>query len=629
MKNFDIRKFRERWPDFHSFPSGEIRAFFKVCSGPRPRGRDEALGILLNPDEADLPDYYLRLSRFVARSRFRIAEIPVEFFHVFFELAASFPEISNSPDLQGLLERAIAKAPRNLLGWLLEKRFPIGPFRGSIERVHAPHNMRRLLRALFARLPSGANPGQMHGPDSSLEITLADLGPLLLPPTRKNQARRCNPALRRTARNLLCRGAAAPASTLPFSKIYWPGAGSRTLSYWDRLADAQARELAEVAGLAQRVSARTGRVVLSWHNASLAAAGGWGHEDIGARFASPAAYREFARSTLETARQMRARFGNEAKLLLKMRNRRIFAPRAIQALEWVRLSAHLFPSPRDGWLEASRKAAVLLDPDEIESVWAGGKCEWPGALAPHQIVGLDRVLEWFDNAQKTWADGFCLFLALAVQGQRALDSGTVSSMVLPWIDKFFISSLRRADQEYLERLYRLVESALGKPLVLFWEDTAHARLPSLMLALDELRGRGLPFRGIGIFDPDNSKRGDAAQIVREEYPNSTLFALRPLDDNHFPGSFRGVFELLDRDFLCRYDSSWKDNLAFIYTGTQVFALLSVQTEMESVGSWVSDGRRRYPFGAWFRARLRKPAASLPHEPQDPLRHAYASWANLL
>ncbi len=96
-----------------------------------------------------------------------------------------------------------------------------------------------------------------------------------------------------------------------------------------------------------------------------------------------------------------------------------------------------------------------------------------------------------------------------------------------------------------------------------------------------------------------------SETILSDYPGKTLFALRPLNENHCPDAFRRVFKDLDMRFFVNYDSSWKDNLAFIYTGTQVFPLLSGQMEMECVSPWVCAGRERFAFGAWFRRRLRR------------------------
>ena len=217
-----------------------------------------------------------------------------------------------------------------------------------------------------------------------------------------------------------------------------------------------------------------------------------------------------------------------------------------------------------------------------------------------------------------------------------IDSGKISSLVLPWIDKFFISSRRRADAIYLERLFRLVSDNIKEPLILFWDDTSHRDAPSLGLALEDMAGRGLPFRGIGLFDAGaeanrsyGAERANAVQTILGKYPEKALFALRPLNENHCPEAYRLIFKDLDMGFFLNYDSSWKDNLAFIYAGTQVYPLLPVQSEMESISPWVSCRGERFAFGAWFRRMLRHISVGKPEGTCEGLCLEYCSWANLL
>ena len=328
--------------------------------------------------------------------------------------------------------------------------------------------------------------------------------------------------------------------------------------------------------------------------------------------------------------------------LCDMRFERLLAPKAASAVEHSLISS-LFTSCR--WADCLPKTAPVavqeqkgLNPpkESADRNANGNKYEWPGALSPHQRISTEQVLEWVEKSHKTWADGLILLFALANQGQRMLDSGKIPSLVLPWIDKFFISSQRRADVTYLERLFRLASANIRKPLILLWDDTSHSKVPSLGLALEDLAGRGLPFRAIGIFDTGASsgglhgaERAGAIRIILNDYPQKALFALRPLNENHCPEAFRWVFKDLDMKFFLNYDSSWKDNIAFIYTGTQVFPLLPVQTEMEPVSPWVFNGRERFAFGTWFRRRLRHISLGKLEGISDPLCLEYCSWANLL
>jgi len=381
---------------------------------------------------------------------------------------------------------------------------------------------------------------------------------------------------------------------------------SSSLAFWENLIRAQAGELTEIRRLATGVSSRTGRVVLSWHNASLGAAGGWAFEEVAAQFAHPANFSLFVQAVLEEAAEIRKSFDiSSAQGLSDLRSERLFAPKMARAVEHFQLRY-------------------------------GKKSEWPGALSPHQRVTPEQVRAWMEKARETWADGLILLFALANQGQRMIDSGNISSLVLPWIDKFFISSRRRADSIYLERLFRFVSDNIKRPLILFWDDTSHREAPSLGIALEDMAGQGLPFRGIGLFDTSAeagrshvAERAGAVQTILNEYPEKALFALRPLNENHCPDSYRRIFKHLDMGFFLNYDSSWKDNLAFIYAGTQVFPLLPLQAEMESVSPWVSNRRERFAFGTWFRRRLRHISIGKPECPFERLCLEYSSWANLL
>jgi hypothetical protein len=145
---------------------------------------------------------------------------------------------------------------------------------------------------------------------------------------------------------------------------------------------------------------------------------------------------------------------------------------------------------------------------------------------------------------------------------------------------------------------------------------------------------GLPFRGVGIFNAAlaegyAAEREKAVEIITGEYRQTALFALRPANENHCPGAFRKIFEDLDQRFFLNYDSSWKDNLAFLYAGTQVFPLLGTQTEMESIAPWIVTGGKRHGFGAWFRRILRHVSLGGTQEVSCPIRQKYCAWANLL
>ncbi len=616
-------------------------------------------------------------------SRMPIRNIAAELLEIFCELVASAEKMLNDPEAAKFFIRLASKMDANLLAWLFEKRFPLRPFINSIDpkRIfpgasgpshrhpagphplhrhaagsHPSHRhpgsvsepgstpgsttLRKRWRLLKKRLNSVADaacnvlPAQSHicsdnsAPDRSanraFDTTLADLRPLV---SFHGRVEGVKAAWRIHGRAVTARVAASPDAFSPVIKhLYWEGAGRRKIAFWERLVHCQAGELTEIRRFAHEVSRRTGRVVLSWHNASLGAAGGWAFDDLAAPFESPALYSSFVREVLKDTARIRESFDLASAMeLCSMRVERLFAPKLARAVENRSIAA-------EGFLRGFKETEL---PGTGESDTANrAKHEWPGALAPHQQISRGQVLAWIESTRKSWADGLSLLFALANQGQRMLDAGVIDSLVLPWIDKFFISSRRQADIAYLGGLFRFVSANIQSPLVLFWDDTPHARAPSLGLALDRMAGEGLPFRGLGIFNAGISEghaaeRGEAAKIIAGQYPQKALFALRPINENHCPGTFRRIFEDLDESFFLNYDSSWKDNLAFLYAGTQVFPLLGTQTEMESVSPWIVLQGKRYAFGAWFRRILRRVSLGKSREPSGHLHRAYCSWANLL
>lgn len=604
-----------------SLPSGKAPLRMETDLMIAPSGRE---GTDFPPFSHEEEPYgcYFRLASRLHRFRIRTQDIPEPFLKTFLELIASGGSISHGPDASGFFFRLLLKIPANLLAWLFEKRFPARPFISHIDAkrifpgVSPPSRaLRKKWRLLKKRLIQ-ADLSDARNPDHGLEITFADLGFL------SNAAKRLRTVesewrIHGRAVSSRAAGSSQKASAQPIRRLYWGGARSRRIAYWERLVHVQAGELSEVRRLAREVSSQTGRVVLSWHNASLAAAGGWAFEDLAAQFGTPEIYTTFVRDVIKKARQIRESFDMlPAARLCAMRSERLFAPKMARAAEKTPVSALL----------ASRRMPF---PD-------AGKYEWPGALSPHQRLFPEQVSAWMQKAENTWVDGLTLLFALADQGQRMLDSGKISCLVLPWIDKFFISSLRLADISCLERLFRLISANIRHPLILFWDDTPHKTAPSLGLALECLAERGLPVRAIGIFDSgasasgfDGAGRAEAARIILREYPHKELFTLRPLNENHCPEAFRWIFQDLNMKFFRNYDSSWKDNLAFIYTGTQVFPLMSVQTEMESISPWVFNGQKRYAFGTWFRKILRRISLGERKETRDALYLDYCSWANLL
>ncbi len=418
------------------------------------------------------------------------------------ELLASAGTIPESPAFRAPLSRLLSRITPELLAWLFEKRFRPGPFVDNIDAKRifpgtgqSSRVLRRRWRLLKRRVVQG--PGAVYGPAGhgyeatpggkiipGVETTLSDLGFLY---GAGRQPGRVESRWRTHGKAIVSRGATTWQKPVqPLRRLYWGGFRGRRICFWEKLVDTQAGELTQIRRLAEEVSSRTGRVVLSWHNAALGAAGGWAFEEMAARFASPVQYGQFVGMVREEAARIAKSFDFSAAMdLFDLRADRILAGKMERAVEHSRICA-LFVSPSKEPFPVPFGGGVQM---------GEGKFEWPGALSPHQLFSAEQMRAWIENARQDWPQGLILLFALANLGQRMLDSGQISSFVLPWIDKFFISSRRQADLFYLERLFRFVSTNIKQPLVLFWDDTAHSEAPSLGLALQDMGGRGLPFRG--------------------------------------------------------------------------------------------------------------------------------------
>jgi hypothetical protein len=318
-------------------------------------------------------------------------------------------------------------------------------------------------------------------------------------------------------------------------------------------------------------------VVLSWHNATLGAAGGWAFEDLCGAFPSESLYDIF-RAAVERRLQSTRLFQKTREAppasmdalqdLLHRRQARLLRPKIVHALREIRLR-EIFDSPaRLQWERYLRSAGALFGRFPVEELSPGGKYSWSGPVSPHQGSGLRDLLASGESLRRTWPRGLERLSSMIIEGQKLMDEGVLSRLVLPWIDKFFISSEREKDYEYLPLLVRWIEGRGIRPLILLWDDTSHAQTPSLQLALKRMKDAGCRCRGIGAFDGSGETRRElAAEVILKECREVDLFALRPFSDVHSGDSFHRMLEYFDHGRGRPYDSSWKDDLSFLYAGT--------------------------------------------------------------
>lgn len=424
----------------------------------------------------------------------------------------------------------------------------------------------------------------------------------------------------------------------PFRKVpraTWGGLGSRGSRFLERLVEATAEELRHVRRLALEVSRVRRRVVLSLHNASAAACSGWAFEPVdvltevphhGNAFLEEVA-KEFAR------RSALQRFAEPHDLVDRLWlawQRRLVHPKALHALweAWARKSLgrdHAFQ-------DAFRALSDLFDGDLVQDFPRKSPLAWSGWISLHQQFRWQDICRWRRQKQRLWPKGFAFLRACVERGQAWLNDGRLEACVVPWIDKFFISSRRERDWTYLALLLEWIQEEHLSPIVLLWEDTTREREPSLAVALRKYWKPGT-YRGFGIFGHDSWTRRDAERLLTREAEPNRLYVLRPLDDTHAPRPMEAVLMggLSPESFFSPYDTSWKDGTYAFYTGTQVAPLTSIATEVEAVPAWVVFEGVKRPLGWFFRRALRQ--IVLQGADSALFRHAgvrlYARFANLL
>lgn len=635
----------------HKLPARkELKDLLELCEHPRENIRESALILLLHPPVNDELAYYRWLLSEILENVPHINRLPAPILELIFDLIGFFGEIPKVSPFSHLTGRMLNHLFKSFFAELLEKPVPIRPFlpwvkprtvmpRDGVGRKNLTRRW-RLLRNAILKLPESA---------AAFELTWGDLRPLF-PKKYKSYSRIQTTASgrwRNVGRVLLLPAGCSPANDSRLKKFnkrgegvplpalhdgaYFKGLGNGSLRYLDLLIQRQAVELAAVRGLAAMISKQTRRVVLSWHNAGLASAGGWAFEDLNRQFPSDALWQGFKKtvqSRMESINAPENLNRNTLDDLFKLWEERLVKPKVAHALWESRLRASFDHTERKLFEKNLRSAEALLKDSEVAAICKGEIYSWHGAVSPHQRMTLDQVLGWQKVRKGIWQEGLIRLTAMIEEGQDLMTVGKIPYCVLPWIDKFFISSRREDDIEYLPSLVNFFEGRGISPLILFWEDTSHGQAPSLQLAVKRLAAQGVPFRGIGVFGPTESSRTQALQYIINEHQKIRLFALRPYNDVHYPKSFCRLLHDRDYRFFQHYDSSWKDNLVFIYVGTQVFPLLSVQCDVESFPAWIGIGSGKYPFGLYLRKRLRKMTLGERDEGADRFSSEYAHWANL-
>ncbi len=415
----------------------------------------------------------------------------------------------------------------------------------------------------------------------------------------------------------------------------WGVLGPGAVRFLDELVEATAEELRGVRRLAEAVSRARRRVVLSLHNAASAACSGWAFDDVDRQFDDPRAGEVFVQNVRDRliAQKDSIHVASGEPMVRRLWTawqERLIKPKALHGL-W-EASGRFELCGGDEPSQAAETFRDLFPETPVHTVVEGAPLAWSGWVAPHQQFSWRLVERWRRERKGLWFWGFRCLKAFLEEAQSRLDAGLAEALVIPWIDKFFISSKREGDLGYLRTLLEWIRVEGFAPIVLFWEDTTRKRDPTLRVAL----GRHWPsslFTGFGVFGNGSWTRREAEGVLTRTAEPGRLYVLRPYDDTHRPCSVEAVLQgrMNHRDFFSIYDSSWKDGTYAFYSGTQAAMLTSIATEPETIPPWVVMNGVRRPLGWYFRRAVRRRV--LKGEGNGRCRPVtiglYARFANLL
>jgi hypothetical protein len=538
----------------------------------------------------------------------------------------------------GLLSGSLQSSTRNHLLSLLLRRlpFPLQPGlrrRLLVKRGLSPGQICEILVAASRLSPVGSHRYWRR------IISLHDRGSPSMPSPSQNRIELC------------CR---KPEKDLHI--LSWGQRSREEIAFFERLISYQANELVEVFRLAREVSQRTKRVVLTLHNASLGASSGWGvpsfdqqvpgefaatffsqvnslRENLGIGLSAP--QRSSPRSNLHCPQQ-------QTDNLFLLWGKRLVRPRLLQNIWALRVSLILNDLPFEECEQIFNEAAELLEHADHQRLSKGRGLAVTFAPPTTARQQVHETLLWYQKKKVGHARLLSWLWALIETGEEWLRSERLESLVLPIIDKVFISSQRDQDLAYLPLFVQLVSRMDRAPLFLLIDDTSRAAHPSLQLAIDRWRQQ-FDFLGLGVYGSQADSEEKHLETILAYSSRVNLFALRPLTQVHNPLSLGTLLANRPQSFLspAEYDSSWKDNLPFLYHGTQVAPFAGASKRAKQFSPTLITSAGPMAFGVYYRHRLRQLAlkrlgfarekgqADDTHSSLHHLWREYTQLANLL
>lgn len=613
----------------------DILALIELATGGHQEVRSMALDLLLAPPASQEIYYYESLKECLSKKNTALQKIPLPLVEFLLDSTAMTGMLPFKESQADFLTRLMNTLSPSALKDLFSRAHPLHPLLRLISPKAITHGLSRPLRKkrrIHWRLLKKRLFSQDKNEPSWAQSTIKDLAPLV--GEHQKEKKKHQPWSNRLAQGrplaAMSRPAGHPTKTVFLKGTAWNGLGRRKLEAFDKLLQCQQQELQSVRELARQISRLTRRVVLSLHNATLCAMGGWAHNALSDQIGDARLWSTFMKAAKAWKQHLATEALASAASAQEIQThweQRIIHPQILQCLWESKVRHAMDRRLRDEWEKDLKAAGTLLPPEKMLQLEQSPPYSWPGPLAPHQKLSTTDLVAHAQTRRNTWAKGFLSLAGYMQAGRELLRQGDVESLVLPWIDKFFISSRRNKDRFYLAKLVQWLEKWGSRPLILFWEDSSRAHTPSFCLALDQLRKSGYPFRGIGILDTQKSNREEALHIIRAGHSSHSLFALRPFTDGHHPADLTQILSTPPQDIPVVYDSAWKDDLCFLYAGTQIAPLLSAQTNMEKWSPWVSFEGVKYPFGQYLRSRLRIELNITPI-PKGAIDRKYFLWANL-
>ena len=571
------------------------------------------------------------------------------------ELISAIDSLRNCRHLAAVLEYLLK---RRLSSWRQESAL----FSGSLRSSSRNHLLSRLIR----RLPFPLQPGLRRRLLEKKGLSPGQICEILVAASRLSPMGSLRYWRRMISLDDLAGPSILSAPQSPFEEfchepdgdlsiLSWGQRSPEEIAFLEKLISYQTNELVEVFQLAKEVSQRTKRVVLTLHNASLGASSGWGVPSFVQQMPGEAAAtfldrvnslrRNFAASLSSPHRssvcsQVHCPQKHIDNLFL-LWGKRLVRPRLLQDIWALRVSLILNDLPIGEWEQVASEATELLDhTDHLRLSRGKGLAITfvPPTTARRQ---LHETLHWYQKKKAGHDQLFSLLWALIGAGEEWLRSERLESLVLPLIDKLFISSRRDRDLGYLPLFVQLVCRAGQAPLFLLIDDTPRAAHPSLQLAVEHWRQHH-GFLGLGVFASQVDSEEEPLETILAHSSRANLFALRPLTQVHNPISLGTLLAKRPQNFLSstEYDSSWKDNLPFLYHGTQVAPFAGAVKRAEQFSPALTTSAGPMAFGIYYRHRLRqlalkrlgllgeKSRANDSHSSLHNLWREYAQLANL-